>query len=192
MIFLTHLPQAQRQVAVKRCYRAAMMRKFLRVVLTAPLALILLFEEWGWVPLAALMARLARLPLWARLEKWLAGLPPWAAMVMFTVPMVALFPVKLAALYLFAAGQKLAGALLLLAAKLAGTAIVARLFAITQPALMQLAWFAKWYPRWKAWKDALFERVRQSPAWRMGKWLKVRAQRRVHQIKERWRRWFSA
>ena len=48
-----------------------MFHKILRILLTAPLALILLFEEWGWAPLAALMARLARLPIWARLEKWL-------------------------------------------------------------------------------------------------------------------------
>ena len=114
-----------------------MFRKILRILLTTPLALVLLFEEWGWAPLAALMMRLARLPIWYRLERWIASLPPWAALVTFLLPMIALFPVKLGAIYLFAAGHKLSGAILLIAAKLAGTAVVARLFHITQPALMQ-------------------------------------------------------
>jgi hypothetical protein len=52
-----------------------------------------------------------------------------------------------------------------LSAKLLGTAILARLFQLTQPALMQFAWFAKWYPRWKNWKDGLMDKVRQSEPW---------------------------
>lgn len=168
-----------------------MFRKILRILLTTPLALVLLFEEWGWAPLAALMMRLARLPIWYRLERWIASLPPWAALVTFLLPMIALFPVKLGAIYLFAAGHKLSGAILLIAAKLAGTAVVARLFHITQPALMQIPWFAQWYPRWKIWKDALLERVRQSPAWRTGKWCKLRLQRRAHDTMVLIRRWFS-
>lgn len=141
------------------------LRRFLRAVLGGLLALILLFEEWGWEPLAALMARLARLPLWAALERRIAALPPWGALMMFGVPMLALLPVKLAALYLFAHGHAGWGLALLLAAKLAGTAVLARLFQLTQPALMQLAWFARWYPRWKSWKDALLAWVRASASW---------------------------
>lgn len=167
-----------------------MIGKFLRFVLTAPLALVLIFEEWGWVPLAALAKRLARLPLWARMEQAIARLPPWAALVTFLVPMVTLFPVKLAALYLFSAGHKLLGAALLIAAKLVGTAVVARLFHITQPALMRIPWFAKWYPRWKDWKDALLARVRSSVAWRTGKWLKLRGQRAAHQLLRWVKTWF--
>ena len=55
---------------------------------------------------------------------------------------------------------------LVLAAKVAGTAIVARLFSLTQPALMRLAWFARLYGHWKPWKDALIARVKDSPIWR--------------------------
>ena len=55
--------------------------------------------------------------------------------------------------------------MVLVVAKIAGTAILARLFTITQPTLMQLAWFARWYPRWKAWKDHVMEEVRRSPMW---------------------------
>ncbi|HZA01366.1 MAG TPA: hypothetical protein VE665_03705, partial [Hyphomicrobiaceae bacterium] len=34
------------------------------------LAVIILFEEWGWRPLAEVVARLQRFRLWARFEAW--------------------------------------------------------------------------------------------------------------------------
>ena len=77
-----------------------------------------------------------------------------------------LLPVKLLALLLFARGHAVLGLVLLILAKLAGTALLAWLFTLTQPALMQFAWFAYVYPRWKTWKDALLARVRATAAWR--------------------------
>jgi len=76
-----------------------------------------------------------------------------------------LLPIKIAALFLIAHGHGLLGLVVILFAKLAGTAILARLFTLTQPTLMRLAWFARWYPRWKAWKDRIMDEVRRSAAW---------------------------
>jgi hypothetical protein len=147
-------------------------KRLLRTLFFVPITLLLLFEEWGWERLAQLFARLARLPLWAWLERKITQLPPWAALLAFAVPALALLPVKLLALYLFGSGKATLGLVLLVGAKLLGTAILARLFQLTQPALMQLHWFARWYPRWKAWKDAWLDRVRQSAMWRAARQLK--------------------
>ena len=84
-------------------------------------------------------------------------------------------PVKVVALFLIARGHALLGVLVLVTAKIAGTAILARLFTITQPTLMQLAWFAHWYPRWKAWKDRVMEEVRRSPMWEAARKFKASA-----------------
>lgn len=130
------------------------------------LALILIFEEWGWEPLARFFALLARLPLWAKLERFIAQLPPYWALVAFFTPGLLLLPVKLLALYWIGKGHAVWGVALVVLAKLTGTAAVARLFALTQPALMQLAWFARLYGRWKPWKDALIARVKDTPIWR--------------------------
>ncbi len=150
--------------------------KFLRNILGKlffPLiAALLLFEEWGWEPLAALFARLAHLPLWAWLERKVTQLPPRWALLVFGVPMLALLPVKLLAIYLFGKGQATLGLILLLGAKIGGTAVVARLFQLTQPALLQLRWFAYWYPRWKSWKEAVLADIRRCAAWRAGQAIK--------------------
>jgi hypothetical protein len=149
------------------------LRRLLRNIFTALLALVLLFEEWGWEPLQALLAKLGRLALFAWIESRIARLPPWAAVAVFTVPALALLPVKLLALFLIGRHHAFMGLCVLLGAKVLGTALLARLFTLTQPALMQLAWFARWYPRWKHWKDGIIAQVRASPAWRMGKRLKM-------------------
>jgi hypothetical protein len=153
----------------------AQLRRILRGTFTLLLALVLLFEEWGWEPLAALLARLARLPMWAWVERQIARLPPWGAVAIFALPALALLPVKLLALFAIGRGHTMLGVGVLLAAKLLGTAVLARLFTLTQPALMRLAWFARWYPRWKTWKDAIFQQVRHSGPWRAGRRLKSRA-----------------
>src|SRR6185369_5932238 len=145
------------------------LRRLLRNTFLALIALLLLFEEWGWEPLAALFAKLARLPLWASIERRVEALPPWAAVAVFAVPALALLPVKLLALFLIGRGHALIGVGVLLTAKVIGTAFLARLFTLTQPALMRLAWFARWYPRWKAWKDSVIAQVRRSAPWQAGR-----------------------
>lgn len=148
------------------------LKNILRAILTALLVPVLLFEEWGWEPLAKVGALLARLPIWARVESVVRGLPPWGAVLVFFSPMLLLLPVKLAGLFLLAEGHAKSAVILLLTAKVAGTAILARLFQLVEPALMRIPWFAQWYPRWKAWKDNLLSLVRQSAPWRAGRRLK--------------------
>lgn len=157
----------------------------LRWIFTPFIALLLLFEEWGWEPLAALMRRMSRLAVWAWCERKIAKLSPWQALLVLVIPAVVLFPIKLAALYFIRHGQVVIGMGILIGAKLLGTALVARLFQLTEPALMQFGWFAKWYPRWKLWKDQLMDHVRASAAWQMVKRFKSRTKAAVRGM---WRR----
>lgn len=147
-------------------------------------ALVLLFEEWGWEPLQRLMARIARLPGLRHLEALIAGLPSWAALIVLLLPSLLLVPVKIGTLWLITQGRPTTGLATLVVAKVVGTAIVARLFLLTRPALMRLPWFAKVYARWVAWKGAVMARVRASWAWRVGRAVK----RRVISGLRRWRR----
>lgn len=149
----------------------------LRMLITPLLALVLVFEEWGWEPLAAALAKLSKLSVWAWVERHVASLPRWGALLVLGVPMLGLLPVKLLALYMLGHGHIVLSMAILIGAKVAGTAIVARLFQLTEPALMQFGWFAHWYPRWKIWKDGVLDKVRQSLAWRAVRRLKAGAKR---------------
>lgn len=143
-----------------------------------PLALLILFEEWGWEPLQQALARLGRWLGLSALEARIARLRPHPALAVLVLPWLCLIPVKVLALWLIGKGHTLVGLAVILLAKVLGTALVARLFSLTHRALMQLPWFASLYARWSAWKAALLTKVRAAWPWR---W--ARAMRR------RWRHW---
>lgn len=149
----------------------------LRGVLQILLALLIVLEEWGWRPLADFLAWIARWRPLAALETSIARLPPYAALVAFALPTLVLLPLKFFALLLIGKGYYMTSVALFLIAKAVATALVARLFILTQPALMSIGWFAWTYERVMPWKEALTEQVRNSYVWRAGRALKWRVRR---------------
>jgi hypothetical protein len=161
-------------------------------VLQVLAALILIFEEWGWKPLSEALARLTRFALWARIEQWIALLPPYGALAVFALPTLVLLPLKFFSVWLLANGFFVTAGALFLAAKVASTAFIARIFLLTKPALMRIGWFARAYNWLMPWKDALFARIRASFAWRYGRMLKNAVRIEVKQAYARWKPWVIA
>jgi hypothetical protein len=151
--------------------------RWLRRAAGTLLALLILFEEWGWEPLQRALGVLSRLPWVARIERRIAALPPRAALAVFLPPVLLLLPIKVLALALIAHGHALLGVSVIVLAKVLGTALAARLYALTQPALMRLPWFAAFHARWLGLKTRLLAQVRASWAWRAGRVFKRRARR---------------
>ena len=149
------------------------------------IALLVLFEEWGWEPLQRMMARIARLPGLRQLEAMVARLPPWAALIVVLLPSFLLVPVKLVALWLIGVGKGGLGLTVIVVAKIVGTALVARLFTLTRPALKRLLWFEAIYGRWVAWKESVIARVRLSWAWRVGRVVKRSVVARMQRFRQR-------
>jgi hypothetical protein len=166
------------------------MISMIRFCFEAVLALIVMFYEWGWTSLARVFDWIAKLRAWAWIEARIAGLPPYAALFVFVLPTVLFLPVKLLAFWFIAHGQKLAGTALIVAAKLLGTAIVARLFKLTQPTLMRLSWFAALYTRFKRWKDQWMTLIRASYAWRSAQRLRIKLRGMIARARMVWRRQF--
>lgn len=137
-------------------------------------ALIVLFEEWGWRPLARFMAWLATFSPWAAVETWIKGLPPYASLAVFALPSLLLFPLKFVSLWLIAQGKLLSASALFVAAKMVSTAWIARVFMLTKPTLMQIGWFARAYTWFMPWKEHVFAVIRSSWVWRYGRMVKTR------------------
>lgn len=152
--------------------------RLLRGLLLALAAVVLFIEEWGWRPLTAFVARLAKWPPLARFEALVRSAPPRIALLLFLAPAVALFPIKLLALWIIHRGHALLGITVIVVAKLLGTAIVGRLFILTESQLMRFAWFARALLWWRATKQRVMEALRRSAAWRGAR-----------RLKTRWRAW---
>lgn len=156
------------------------------------LALILLFEEWGWDRLAAILAWFGRLPGLRWIERRIRRLPPYAALGLFAIPALTLLPVKLLALYWLGQGHTVLGVGVIIAAKVGGTAVSARLFMLTQPTLMKLAWFARLFTHWMTFKGRILARIKASIAWQQ--WMRFKASTSAlalairQKLKQRWGR----
>jgi len=122
------------------------------------LAIVFLIEAWLWRHLEPVVAGIvAWLPLRAikaRLAGIIRKLPPAATLVVFVVPVAALFPLKVLGLWLLAHKYWIAAGGVLVFAKLVGVAVTAFVFEVTRPKLLQLRWF-----RW------LYERVLMGLDW---------------------------
>ena len=135
-------------------------------------ALVIFVEEWGWRPLTAGAAWLARLLHLQRIEAWISATPRWLALLLFLAPAVLLFPLKLIALWLIGEGRAGTGVFIIVAAKVLGTAFVGRLFILVEPQLMTFAWFARALNWWRETKARIVDAVRRSAPWRMARALR--------------------
>ncbi|MFP5390430.1 MAG: hypothetical protein ACLGI6_02640 [Gammaproteobacteria bacterium] len=142
----------------------------LRSRLLAPLvylaAFILLIEEWFWDAGLRLVTRITAWPPLHALERRVERLSPYAALCAFVAPGILLFPVKILALMAIAHGHAMAGVAVIIAAKLGGAAVVARLYALTRPTLLSLPWFARWHGLFMRTKERWVGRLKATHAWR--------------------------
>ena len=131
------------------------------------LAIIFLIEAWLWSHLEPVVKRIvARIPLKAlkaRLAIWIETIPPPAALLVFAIPGILLFPLKLLGLWLFTHKHLLLACLVVTFAKLVGLGVTAFVFEATRPKLLQMAWFRWLYEHiliWLAWAHELVDPIK--------------------------------
>ena len=112
-------------------------------------ALVFVIEAWLWDHLEPIVAWwVAVIPLRA-FKQWLAeriaGLSPAMTLMVFVVPVIPLFPLKLVSFWLLAHKHWMGALLTIVFAKFLGVGIAAFVFDVTRPKLLQMQWFARLY-----------------------------------------------
>jgi hypothetical protein len=162
-----------------------------RSPLLAPLvylvALLLLFEEWCWDLGGRLAARITAWPPLRSLEARVRTLPPYVALVVFVLPGLLLFPVKVLAVVAIARGHPASGIATLVLAKIGSAAIVARLYVLTLPSLLALAWFARCHAWFLRVKDRSIAYLRASETWRAARRMTQATKRKLRRLMRRLR-----
>lgn len=145
-----------------------MLRKF-KKLLIAPLiysmALLLLFEQWLWRTSHRVLAWLPIFAIITRGEAWISSLPPYAALAIFIAPILLLIPVKILAVLAVIDGHPTIGVLVVLLAKVLGTALVARLYALTEHSLLTLPWFVRWRDALLRFKESMITQLHATIVW---------------------------
>ena len=125
-----------------------MLRRLLQPVWIL-LAIIFLIEAWLWDHCEPIVARcVAAIPL-ARFKQWLServdALSPSMTLIVFAVPIIPLFPLKLIGLWLLTHEYWASAVFTILFAKMLGVGVTAFIFDVTRPKLLEMAWFEKLY-----------------------------------------------
>jgi len=125
-----------------------MMRRILQPIWVL-LAIIFLIEAWLWDHLEPIVAWfVALLPLRA-FKQWLAErvdtLSPAMTLIVFVVPVIPLFPLKLVGFWLLAHEYWMSAALTIIFAKFLGVGVAAFVFDVTRDKLLEMDWFETLY-----------------------------------------------
>jgi len=125
-----------------------MLRRLLQPIWVL-LAVIFLIEAWLWDHLEPVVAwAVAKIPLRA-FKHWLAErvdtLSPAMTLIVFIVPVLPLFPLKLVGFWLLAHEYWLSAVFTILFAKFVGVGVTAFVFDVTRPKLLEMGWFEKLY-----------------------------------------------
>jgi hypothetical protein len=152
-------------------------------------ALLFIIEEWLWNRLKAGMAQFGRLPLIRSIEGWIGRLPPAGAAVMFVMPTTLILPVKLVAVKMILHGHVFRGTGVIIAAKLLATALFARIYVLTQPALMKVRWFVRLRATVLQWRVWVHGQIEAQPLWRAMRRRLLRWRARLEALRGRNRRW---
>jgi hypothetical protein len=132
------------------------------------LAIIFLIEAWLWDHLEPIVARVVALIPLRAFKQWLTervdSLSPAMTLIVFIVPVVPLFPLKLVGLWLLTHEYWLSAISTIVFAKFLGVGVTAFIFDVTRDKLMQMAWFRRvyaWVMQVRAWAHAQTEPIRQ-------------------------------
>jgi hypothetical protein len=113
------------------------------------LAVIFLIEAWLWDHLEPIVARMVALIPLQTLKQWLAervdALSPAMTLIVFIVPVIPLFPLKLVGFWLLAHEYWLSAILTIIFAKFLGVGVAAFIFDVTRDKLLEMDWFETLY-----------------------------------------------
>ena len=113
------------------------------------LAIIFLIEAWLWDHLEPIVAWFVRLIPLRAFKQWLAErvdtLSPAMTLIVFIVPIIPLFPLKMVGVWLLTQEYWMSAIVTILFAKLLGVGVTAFVFDVTRPKLLEMAWFEKLY-----------------------------------------------
>jgi len=113
------------------------------------LAIIFLIEAWLWDHCEPIVAKVVALIPLRTFKQWLADrvdtLSPAMTLIVFIVPVIPLFPLKLIGMWLLVHEHWASAVFTILFAKMLGVGVTAFIFDVTRSKLLEMSWFEKLY-----------------------------------------------
>jgi hypothetical protein len=136
-----------------------------RVVLGMLVVPLVLFDEAVRPLFRPLLRALARIRLLQRMQSIVAGLPPYAILVVLLVPFLIAEPLKIVALYWLGTGHFKLGIATLVGAYAGSFVFVERIYDAGRDKLMRIGWFRSLMTPVTRARDMFLAWLRGSPGW---------------------------
>jgi hypothetical protein len=143
--------------------------QIMKKLLLSFLAIFLIIEEWLWDLLTVLGRSLFQFLNLEQFEQWLRQTTANMALVALSVPILTVTLINLMAFGLIAKGLVLQGILTEVFAKLIGTLLVARVFALTKPQLLTFAFLRVTYTTIIYWLQWAHQKITDTAIYRWAK-----------------------
>ncbi len=141
----------------------------MKKILLSLLAILLIIEEWLWDFLTALGHSLSQWLNLKQFEQWLSQTTPSTALIVLSIPMLIVLPINIIAFVLIGNGLILQGILMEMVAKLLGTLLVARVFALTKQQLLTFDFLRLVYSTIIRWLHWAHEKIIETAVYRWTK-----------------------
>lgn len=155
-------------------------------------ALLFALEDWLWDPITRAIAQLMRHPVFAATDRALRALPPWAGLAALLVPGLPLIPLKFIGLALIAHGHAVIGIGVFVAAKVAGTALLAWIWSTVQAQVRTIGWADRAIDALLHLKAGVYARVLAWPAVIIARRRIRRMRARMRSTRRAWQAWRAA
>ena len=142
----------------------------------------LIFEEWLWDTLKSYAVILTKALHLHRVEWWIANTSPLVALITLAVPSIIITPFNLYALYMIAHGMVIQGIILEVVAKLTGTLLLSRIFALTKTQLLTFGWFNYCYTKIMLLLDWAHAKIKSTETYKVAVVVKQTVKQRVKQL----------
>ena len=151
-----------------KCHSLYLERMFilLKKLFTFLLFVVIVIEEAFWSVFETLSGFFERFKLIRKLEDFVAARHPATCLALFLIPVMLMFPFKIAGVWLIAHGHTLDGLFMFVSAKATGTFLAARLFAITKSKLLSIRWFAYCFEKFTAWKNRIKDYIHATASYK--------------------------
>lgn len=156
-------------------------------------ALVIFFEEWVWFKLLRIMKAIAALPIFRTIEAVIRDQNKWVSLILFIIPELAFIPVKLSVVWLFGNNHAYFGVILFIAAKIAGTALFAWMYSVTEPKITQFTFVCVIRDKIFAIRQWAHNWIQQKEAYQKAKLFIETVKVQIRESKEsKWQRKFKA
>jgi hypothetical protein len=138
---------------------------------------VLVFEEWIWDHASAVLRRIGRLLPFRWIEGWVRRRTPPQALALYVLPVLVVLPLKAVALGVMGHGRVALGFAILFLDKVIGTAVLARLWQMTEPAITDYRWIRQGRDAFLRLRRRLYRWLYRQPVYRRTRALLKRIKR---------------